>query len=70
MSYRIQAELKTENQEPDADSASVVLGSQFSVLLQGWGVFDNQLDEDLEDVMLTLVAGMPVSFGLLHPLAG
>lgn len=31
-------------------------------LLQGWGLFDNQLDEDLEDVALTLVAGMPVSF--------
>jgi hypothetical protein len=33
-----------------------------SVLLQGWGLFDNQLDEDLENVSLTLVAGMPVSF--------
>jgi hypothetical protein len=33
-----------------------------SVLLQGWGLFDNQLDEDLENVALTLVAGMPVSF--------
>jgi cell division protein FtsB len=30
--------------------------------LQGWGLFDNQLDEDLEGVELTLVAGMPVSF--------
>lgn len=33
-----------------------------SVLLQGWGLFDNQLEEDLEQVQLTLVAGMPVSF--------
>ena len=33
-----------------------------SVLLQGWGLFDNQLDEDLRGVALTLVAGMPVSF--------
>ena len=31
-------------------------------LLQGWGVFDNRLDEDLEGVSLTLVAGMPISF--------
>jgi hypothetical protein len=31
-------------------------------LLQGWGIFDNQLDEDLERVELTLVAGMPISF--------
>lgn len=44
-------ELSTENQE-----------SQFSVLLQGWGLFDNQLEEDLEGVELTLVAGMPISF--------
>ena len=32
------------------------------VLFQGWGLFDNQLEEDLEKVKLTLVAGMPVSF--------
>jgi hypothetical protein len=31
-------------------------------LLQGWGLFDNSLDEDLEAVSLTLVAGMPISF--------
>src|SRR5215213_3570054 len=41
VSYRILAELRTENQEPGTDDASVVLGSQFSVLLQGWGLFDN-----------------------------
>lgn len=29
--------------------------------LQGWGVFDNTLDEDLQDVMLTLVAGEPMA---------
>jgi hypothetical protein len=33
-----------------------------SCLLQGWGLFDNHLDEDLNEVQLTLVAGMPVSF--------
>ncbi|MGB9633909.1 MAG: hypothetical protein ACPL8I_11310, partial [Chloroflexaceae bacterium] len=32
------------------------------VLLQGWGLFDNQLDEDLHQVELTLMAGMPISF--------
>jgi hypothetical protein len=32
------------------------------LLLQGWGIFDNRLDEDLKDVTLTLVAGMPISF--------
>ncbi len=31
-------------------------------LLQGWGLFDNTLDEDLENVDLTFVSGMPVSF--------
>ena len=31
-------------------------------LLLGWGIFDNQLDEDLENVALTLTAGMPISF--------
>lgn len=30
--------------------------------LVGWGLFDNTLDEDLEDVELTLVSGRPVSF--------
>jgi hypothetical protein len=31
-------------------------------LLMGWGIFDNSLEEDLEGVSLSLVAGMPVSF--------
>jgi hypothetical protein len=32
------------------------------VLLLGWGIFDNRLEEDLEEISLTLVAGMPISF--------
>lgn len=31
-------------------------------LLQGWGIFDNRLEEDLEGIALSLVAGMPISF--------
>ena len=31
-------------------------------LLQGWGIFDNQLEEDLREISLVLVAGMPISF--------
>jgi hypothetical protein len=31
-------------------------------LLLGWGIFDNRLDEDLADISLSLVAGMPISF--------
>ncbi len=30
--------------------------------LVGWGLFDNSLDEDLEDVKLTLMSGRPISF--------
>jgi hypothetical protein len=33
-----------------------------AVFVQGWGIFDNTLEEDLENVQLTLTAGMPVSF--------
>jgi hypothetical protein len=32
------------------------------IFVQGWGLFDNTLEEDLEQVQLTLTAGMPVSF--------
>ncbi len=31
-------------------------------LLQGWGIFDNRLEEDLQAIKLSLVAGMPISF--------
>ncbi|MEM2900211.1 MAG: hypothetical protein QXT63_05420 [Thermoplasmata archaeon] len=30
--------------------------------LQGWGIIDNVLDEDLKDVSVSLVAGKPISF--------
>lgn len=30
--------------------------------LQGWGVFHNRLEEDLDGISLSLVAGMPISF--------
>jgi small nuclear ribonucleoprotein (snRNP)-like protein len=30
--------------------------------LSGWGLFENSLDEDLNDVMLTLISGRPISF--------
>jgi hypothetical protein len=33
-----------------------------AALLQGWGIFDNRLGEDLQAVQLSLVAGMPISF--------
>jgi hypothetical protein len=37
-------------------------GDGSAALLQGWGIFDNRLEEDLEDISLSLVAGMPISF--------
>ncbi len=33
-----------------------------TALLLGWGIFDNRLEEDLSDISLSLVAGMPLSF--------
>ncbi|MBZ0310406.1 MAG: hypothetical protein K8I82_30375, partial [Anaerolineae bacterium] len=37
-------------------------GATGKALLQGWGLFDNRLEEDLNDVQVTLVAGQPISF--------
>jgi hypothetical protein len=50
VSYRLVAERSA------AESAEGTL------LLQGWGLFDNRLEEDLENVEVTLVAGQPISF--------
>ncbi|GAB4431089.1 MAG: hypothetical protein Kow0031_12150 [Anaerolineae bacterium] len=35
---------------------------QWQALLQGWGIFDNRLEEDLTGISLSLTAGMPISF--------
>jgi hypothetical protein len=53
---------QTFSLQPSAFSVPEGLQPSAFILLQGWGLFDNQLDEDLENVALTLVAGMPVSF--------
>jgi len=70
VSYRIMVRTRlrdesSQNGSPPTDPAP----STCSMLIQGWGLFDNQLEEDLEDVELTLVAGMPISFRyrLYHP---
>ncbi|RMF65119.1 MAG: hypothetical protein D6742_13325 [Cyanobacteria bacterium J069] len=48
---------------PDAPSEGSNAPSETGqLLIQGWGIVDNQLDEDLEDVSLTLIAGQPISF--------
>lgn len=54
VSYRMLVEPLPPNGRPTTHNSQV--------LLQGWGLFDNQLEEDLEGVELTLMAGMPVSF--------
>jgi hypothetical protein len=56
VSYRVVA----EREKPGA--AQSPQGERGKLLLQGWGLFDNRLDEDLEDAQVTLVAGMPISF--------
>lgn len=61
VSYRLLAEPKPDGGD-SANGGERDIGARVTVLLQGWGLFDNQLDEDLENVELTLVAGMPVSF--------
>ena len=37
-------------------------GNTGTALLQGWGLFDNRFEEDLDNVKVTLVAGQPISF--------
>ncbi|MGI8587352.1 MAG: hypothetical protein ACR2M0_06625 [Chloroflexia bacterium] len=32
------------------------------LVIQGWGLFDNRMEEDLNEVAVTLVAGQPISF--------
>jgi hypothetical protein len=48
VSYRLVADPKAE-------------GGPLALLL-GWGIFDNRLEEDLQGISLSLVAGMPISF--------
>lgn len=43
-------------------SYRVALGAADEVLLQAWGIVDNELGDDLDAVALELVAGQPVSF--------
>jgi hypothetical protein len=45
-----------------ADAATDLQENGGELLIQGWGIVDNQLDEDLEAVRLTLIAGQPISF--------
>ncbi|MBE2233635.1 MAG: hypothetical protein IAE85_09085 [Anaerolinea sp.] len=44
-----------------ATGSSGAAGERQALLL-GWGIFDNRLEEDLHEISLALVAGMPISF--------
>ncbi|MCL4301626.1 MAG: hypothetical protein KJ077_38350 [Anaerolineae bacterium] len=46
----------------DTDEAESKAEAKTKTLLQGWGIFDNRLEEDLTDISLSLTAGMPISF--------
>ncbi len=64
VSYRMlfeQAPEQVELPEGSTEATRAPAAGSFC-LLQGWGLFDNQLEEDLAGVELTLMAGMPVSF--------
>jgi hypothetical protein len=54
VSYRVLIEMGEHDHAADP--------TRRDVIVQGWGLFDNTLDEDLNAVELTLTAGMPVSF--------
>jgi len=72
VSYRLVAESKapdmpaldTPGGETTATTATTAAtgADAGELLLQGWGLFDNPLEEDLADVEVTLVAGQPISF--------
>ncbi len=69
VSYRLVAESQASSSPaadtPDgaATATKAATGADAGeLLLQGWGLFDNPLEEDLADVEVTLVAGQPISF--------
>lgn len=58
VSYRLvmdEALRQAQDEEAEAEAEP-------KALLQGWGIFDNRLEEDLTDISLSLTAGMPISF--------
>ena len=54
VSYRLVVEGEGEREKEG--------GGERNALLLGWGIFDNRLEEDLKEISLALVAGMPISF--------
>lgn len=62
VSYRVLVSEPTDATTATTAIAETDSTDERKIYLQGWGIFDNTLEEDLTDVALTLTAGMPVSF--------
>ena len=59
VSYRLVVEGEAEEEGKEGREGK---GEGRRALLMGWGIFDNRLEEDLHQISLSLVAGMPISF--------
>ncbi len=63
VSYRIILPDKNTVNQPDIDNnQSDTTVDNGKIFLQGWAIVDNVSDEDWDNVELTLVSGLPVSF--------
>src|SRR5205807_1657206 len=60
VAYRLVAESAPASTRQSDATAAVVRDGE--LVLQGWGLFDNTWEEDLDEVDVTLVAGQPISF--------
>lgn len=61
--WRVSYRLVMDEVDEEAKAESEAEAEQKSkALLQGWGIFDNRLEEGLTDISLSLTAGMPISF--------
>jgi hypothetical protein len=58
--WRVSYRLVAESSPLEGDRTSE--DREGELLLQGWGLFDNRMEEDLEEVNVRLVAGQPISF--------
>jgi hypothetical protein len=62
VSYRLVAETANAPAETGENAPKIAEDRRGELLLQGWGLFDNRLEEDLNEVFVKLVAGQPISF--------
>lgn len=62
VSYRLVVEEEAGEEGKQGTGGKKENAGERRALLMGWGIFDNRLEEDLKDISLSLVAGMPISF--------